>query len=269
MKHEDMNYRDCYYVKSILMRLLLFVPDIVVADLPFLGKLTDTDGSFNDKECGVIHYIGTRGKTQKTFDNPAEVNFSKSELQRVKVHVGMLAIADYSDLGENQLLRNNTATTNNKHKAVGRKSESGVWILGDANRHPHFTIDLGEGRSVSPTHYSILDGNAGSAFRTWELHGSLDGKIFFMLRKHTNDQRQPANLTKGTWALRKESIKALSQQPQHEKYVKKLTRNGKLMPFVRYFRIVKTAMGTSNSWYLGVSGFEVFGEYQCDVSQVF
>jgi hypothetical protein len=251
------------------MRLLLFVPDIVVADLPFLGKLTDTDGSFNDRECGVIHYIGTRGKTQKTFDNPAEVNFSKSELQRVKVHVGMLAIADYSDLGENQLLRNNTATTNNKHKAVGRKSASGVWILGDANRHPHFTIDLGEGRSVSPTHYSILDGNAGSAFRTWELHGSLDGKIFFMLRKHTNDQRQPANLTKGTWALRKESIKALSQQPQHEKYVKKLTRNGKRMPFVRYFRIVKTAMGTSNSWYLGVAGFEVFGEYQCDVSQVF
>lgn len=260
MKHKDTNYRDCYYVKSILMRLLLLVRDVFTVDLPFLGQLTDTTEKFSDRERGAIHFIGTRGRTRKAFESPGLSKFS--ERQRVRVRVGLLLNKDYSDLGEAVLLRNNVKKIDEKAKALGRESCSGVWILGDSNRHPYFLIDLGEGRCISPTHYSILDGNAGSAFRNWELHGSVDGNIFFILRRHLDDKRQPKNLDKGTWTLKKEFIEALFNQPQHKNYVKELTKNGTRMPHIRYFRIVKTALGSSNSWYLGVAGFEVFGEYQ-------
>lgn len=265
LKHKETNRRDCYYVKSILMRLLLFVPEAMRVDLPFRGKVTDVDNCFKDIEKGAIYFIGTRGDPcSNTFENPATKSFSKKYNKGgVKITVGMLNHTNYTDMGDKNLLRNNIKDDDNlRSSAVGRVSKSGVWILGDATRHPYFLIDLGEGRSISPSYYAILDGNAGSAFRHWELHGSVDGKIFFLLRKHVNDKRQPSNLKKGTWKLQRNMIHPLRGQSHHESYLKTLTKGGTRMPYVRYFRIVKDAQGSSSSWYLGVSGFEVYGKYE-------
>ncbi len=60
---------------------------------------------------------------------------------------------------------------------TGNEAES--WIM----------LDLGEGRGLIPTAYTIQHGfgTPANALRSWELQGSDDKKLWAILRLHAND----------------------------------------------------------------------------------
>ena len=54
--------------------------------------------------------------------------------------------------------------------------------------NPWMAVDLGEGRSLRPTHYCLRsDQHAGHKLRSWRLEGSNGGEEWTPLRTHMND----------------------------------------------------------------------------------
>lgn len=228
-----------YEDNFILSRIILASNAYFVKMLPFLGDFHDVDNHFKKCEVGVIDYL------MKAHAAGGRSN------QGVTVGVGALDSETHAK--KMALLNNNVRDINKRHCILTqRHSKSGLWILGSSEAHPFFIFDLGNGRYVTPSAYTILDGNAGSAFRTWELQGSYDGVEWIVLRKHVNDERQPSNLTKGSWKI----------LPSHLQNIrgKKGPLKRTTVPRCRFFRVVKDAPGSSNSYYLGISGFEVYGK---------
>lgn len=268
-KHKTAPARDVYNWKQVLVKFIPWLIEITPINLSYPhGAVTDAilqknktkwklnDGSLGSAEKGAIWYIGTKGDTTNgSWSNPG-----RGSPTQVTTSVGMLVHDNHHKKSSDNLLRDNVTASNKIPECLARSCKSGIWILGDATRHPYFEIDLGKGRAIVPTCYAILDGNAGSAFRTWELQGSEDGTHFFVLRRHVNDTFMPSNLKKGVYALHPSMTRALTKGSPSD------VQHKKSMPACRAFRIVKTAVGGSNSWYLGLSGFEVFGQYSFNSS---
>lgn len=252
-KHKSISARRCYWDSNIKAHLLCACPvEITLLLFPFHGNLSSQIGYFSDEDRGLIWHIGTRGGSSK-WSNPAK--------DSIQVSVGALDPLTHTE-------KRNLKNVNSRapyFPTLRRVSENGNWILGSNQAHPYFQIDLGLGRSVEPSMYQILDGNAGSPFRTWELQGSMDGKSWFVLRKHVDDMKQRLNSTKGTWRLNPGHIRSLRQSMKGHSALPSVVSkrlSEKRMPAVRFFRIVKDRMGTIGTWFLGISGFEVYGKYK-------
>jgi len=66
-----------------------------------------------------------------------------------------------------------------------------------------FSLDLGKGRSLSPTAYTLRHGreDGTDALRTWELQGSHDGKVWSVIKSHDNDTALTGAWSTATWLV--------------------------------------------------------------------
>ena len=170
---------------------------------------------------GILYYIGTEGLTTE-YTNPTEG-------KRVIVKRS----SDGSGLVEN---------------FVGRK---GVYTSTDYREQsqPWFQVDFGQFRRIYPIKYTIRHGSAMGWLRmeNWRLEGSMDGKRWFTLRRHTNEDKIPSNIGFASYTFDIE-----------ERMVRK----------TRYFRVTQTkpnegqhdlGKGKFKHNTLFLSGFEVYG----------
>jgi hypothetical protein len=88
----------------------------------------------------------------------------------------------------------------NFHAVVGRE-RSGCAIY--YKTISWFSIDLGKGRTLSPSAYTVRHGreDGTDALRTWELQGSQDGKVWVMIKAHDNDTGLTGAWATATWLL--------------------------------------------------------------------
>eukprot|EP01095_Lingulamoeba_sp_RSL-Kostka_P013508 TRINITY_DN5622_c1_g1_i1.p1 TRINITY_DN5622_c1_g1~~TRINITY_DN5622_c1_g1_i1.p1 ORF type:complete len:451 (+),score=133.97 TRINITY_DN5622_c1_g1_i1:132-1484(+) len=109
-----------------------------------------------------------------------------------------------------------------------------------------FAIDLGESRTIIPTHYTLRHGAnyKGDSLRNWDLQGSNDGINWVVLKRHTND----ASLKNGKFATQTWKIEKADTD-------------------FRYLRILQTGHNSSSHNFLVLSGIEFYGDlYEFDVS---
>jgi len=88
----------------------------------------------------------------------------------------------------------------NFHAVVGRE-RSGCAIY--YKTVSWFSIDLGKGRSLSASAYTVRHGreDGTDALRTWELQGSHDAKVWVTIKSHDNDTGLTGAWATATWLL--------------------------------------------------------------------
>jgi hypothetical protein len=183
------------------------------------GSLTFTYRHDFDKN-GILYYIGTQGLTAE-WENPAIT-------KQVEVAALSMGSGDITNF-------------------VGRDA---VYTCTDY-REPNqwLQVDMGQFRRVYPTRYTLRHGSGYGWLRVqnWRCEGSMDGKRWFTLRRHTNDDSLPSNEPFGTCSFDIE-----------EKMCRK----------TRFFRIVQTKpnrgqenleQGKFKHNTLFLCGFEVYG----------
>ena len=101
-------------------------------------------------------------------------------------------------------------------------------------------VDLGQNRSLRPTHYCLRNDNTGyggHASRNWRLEGSNDCMTWSMLKNHTNDQSiATQNMSEANFTL----------DHVNERY--------------RWFRIFQHGPNASRSNHLMCAGIELYGD---------
>ena len=123
------------------------------------------------------------------------------------------------------------------HMVVGRE---GDLCYTESKPNSWFAIDLGAGRCIRPTHYTLRHGFGNEQFRLrhWKLQGGNDGVSWTDLRTHVNDQALPAAVfSTASWPLAPPDPRAA----------------------YRHFRVLQTGKNSSGTDYLVVCGFEVYG----------
>ena len=77
---------------------------------------------------------------------------------------------------------------------VGREGKYTSTDYRDKDNRPFFQVDMGLFRRIYPVKYTIRHGSAMGWLRmeNWRFEGSMDGKRWFTLRKHINDERKKA-----------------------------------------------------------------------------
>ena len=107
-------------------------------------------------------------------------------------------------------------------------------------------IDLGEERSMVPTHYTLRHGGnyKGDSLRHWDLQGSVDGKCWFLIKRHSNDTSLNMPFAVQSWWIGDDV--SPNKEWRDMKY--------------RFFRILQTGHNSSNHIFLMLSGFEIYGE---------
>ncbi|EKX55150.1 hypothetical protein GUITHDRAFT_41514, partial [Guillardia theta CCMP2712] len=110
---------------------------------------------------------------------------------------------------------------------------------------PWLAVDLGEGRGLIATAYSIMHGSGSSsnAMRSWRFEGSNNKNSWITLREHLNDPRMQTPGQVETFFL--------------HNLDKEVTR---LQAF-RYFRILLTGPNSSNFFRLCACRLELYGRY--------
>ena len=126
------------------------------------------------------------------------------------------------------------------HKFVGR-SNDGYCFTQDSQPNSWMSVDLGEGRTVVPTHYCLrTDENGGSyAVRNWTLEGKAadPGADWQEIRRHDNDATMAAQqYAVGAWPVE---------------------AGGRAF---RHFRIRQHGKNAHSDDYLMCCGFEVYGQ---------
>ena len=131
-----------------------------------------------------------------------------------------------------------TVTASSQHQGtpnmvVGREAQM-CYTGNDANAW--FAVDLGEGRAIQPTHYSLRHWNiAAHALRHWVLEASSDGAAWTALRTHANDTSLAAQAgSTASWPLAADRA-------------------------YRHFRVRQTGKCGAGYDQLMLSGFEIYG----------
>ena len=170
---------------------------------------------------GMLYYIGTEGLTTE-YTNPTE--------------------------GKRVIVKRSSEGSGVASNFVGR---TGIYTSTDYREpSPWFQVDFGQFRRVYPTKYTLRHGSAMGWLRmeNWRLEGSMDGKRWFTLSRHKNEDKIPSNIGFGTYTFDIE-----------ERMIRK----------TRYFRIVQTkpnegqhdlGKGKFKHNTLFLSGFEVYGK---------
>ena len=124
------------------------------------------------------------------------------------------------------------------HMVVGREGVSCYTMNALSS---WFAIDLGAGRCIRPTHYTLRHGIDGKEYRLvhWKLQGGNDGASWTDLRTHVDDQALPAAafFSTASWPLAPPDPRAA----------------------YRHFRVLQTGNSSGGDDFLCVSGFEVYG----------
>ena len=151
------------------------------------GPTVNPDGSLtfiyksDFDENGILYYIGTDGLTTD-YTNPAE---------------GSRVIVERSSDGAGV-----------PSSFVGRESKYTSTDYKDKGNKPFFQVDMGLLRRVYPVRYTVRHGSKMGWLRmeNWTFEGSIDGKRWFTLRKHTDDESLPASVGYGTYSFEIEDI---------------------------------------------------------------
>ncbi|OQV15075.1 E3 ubiquitin-protein ligase HECTD1 [Hypsibius exemplaris] len=126
-------------------------------------------------EHGVLHWIGTNGRTSSEWVNPATTG-----LVAVQTSDGTsLPCGSVSDLLNRSAL-----------PAYLRTSEA---------RESWFAVDLGVW--LEPTHYTLRHGRGTGALRSWLFQASRDATSWHTLRSHVEDASLLASGSTATWRL--------------------------------------------------------------------
>ena len=167
--------------------------------LELLGGTVQCKFSSADDTNGVLYHLATRGGTRE-YRNPHEAG---------EVVVSMSSVFDSygpSHFVEHQA--KNCACTQNQ-------------------RNPWIAVDLGQGRSLRPSHYRLQRGYLCS----WELQGSADGVQWHTIKRHKETPSHPA-----AWTLK---------------------GGGRAY---RHFRILQTSKNSFRNHNLCCGGLELYGE---------
>mmetsp|Transcript_11655 Transcript_11655/g.26700 ORF Transcript_11655/g.26700 Transcript_11655/m.26700 type:complete len:516 (-) Transcript_11655:40-1587(-) len=164
-------------------------------------------------ENGIMYFLGTQGRTQ-SYDNPAKI-------EQVTV---------FSSEGRSK----------NSLAAVVGRERAGCAIY--YKQTCWFAIDLGEGRSLAPSAYTLRHGReeGGDALRNWEFQGSDDGKTWITIKTHESDQSLVGGWSTATW-----SLDADPRRPRG----------------YRMFRILKKGPNSTGKEHLHVGGVEMYGDF--------
>ena len=131
-----------------------------------------------------------------------------------------------------------SAYGNDEHKFVGRSNDGYCYTARQPNSW--MSVDLGEGRTVVPTHYCLrTDGDGNHAVRNWTLEGKAadPGADWQEIRRHDNDETMPKQkFAVGAWPVE---------------------AGGRAF---RHFRIRQHGKNTQNNDHLMCCGFEVYGQ---------
>jgi hypothetical protein len=165
-------------------------------------------------EGGVLHRLGT-DHGRRAWVNP---------------HTDGKVVAAQSSMGSGD----------HPHKFVGRSDDG--YCFTNAQPNSWMSVDLGEGRTVVPTHYCLrTDENGGSyAVRNWTLEGKAadPGADWQEIRRHDNDETIAARqkYAVGAWPVE---------------------AGGRAF---RHFRIRQHGKNAGRADYLMCCGFEVYGQ---------
>eukprot|EP00743_Colponemidia_sp_Colp-15_P011212 GILK01012475.1.p1 GENE.GILK01012475.1~~GILK01012475.1.p1 ORF type:complete len:714 (+),score=102.50 GILK01012475.1:44-2143(+) len=171
-------------------------------------------------ENGVFFYLGTSGRTQGQWHNP-------HELGQVVVHASSLGAGQLDDFVGRDVTNCRT------------RNEPGSW----------FAVDLGEGRLLQPSRYTLRNRFAGShVLVSWELHGSADGHHWVTIDRHERDSTLRMPGTSATWDVQMEPpiADAIFPNDDHE-------------TAFRFFRLLQIGKNSSGSDNLVISGCELYG----------
>jgi BTB And C-terminal Kelch len=173
-------------------------------------------------EFGVLHWIGTQGGLHD-WQHPGTL--------------GVAVTASSSERG-------------NMMDVVRTITEKTEFWTGDVPSS-WVCIDLGPGRTVLPTHYTLVHGGnyVADLIRTWHLQGSADGEKWVILRSHGSDTSLNAKFARHTWEIDGPSWEGIE---------------GGAGGF-RYFRILQHGHNSSKRNFLLLAGIELYGELYDDV----
>lgn len=109
-----------------------------------------------------------------------------------------------------------------------------------------FTVDLGAGRSLRITAYTLRHGGGTKQdlIRNWTLKGSVDGKEFTTLMRHKDDESLSTPFSTMTW-----TISGVSQA-------------------YRFFKVIQTGHNSSKHNFLSIGGVEFYGELIYDMASI-
>lgn len=178
------------------------------------GRLFQWSSDFDKK--GVLYYLGTR-EYRTEWQNPF--------LQK-------LVDVTWSSLEKG------------KAPAIFEREPSECWTQDVPSSW--FTIDLGAGRSLRITAYTLRHGGGTKQdlIRNWTLKGSVDGKEFTTLMRHKDDESLSTAFATMTW-----TISGVSQA-------------------YRFFKVIQTGHNSSKHNFLSIGGVELYGELIYDMSSV-
>eukprot|EP00457_Paulinella_chromatophora_P000316 gb/GEZN01000316.1/.p1 GENE.gb/GEZN01000316.1/~~gb/GEZN01000316.1/.p1 ORF type:complete len:1660 (-),score=215.21 gb/GEZN01000316.1/:6-4985(-) len=169
--------------------------------------------SYDFDDNGLFYYMGTNGKRGQ-WKNPAEAGL-------VRITSSRLATSPPSAPAS---------------VIAGRECLRCVTV---AKPNSWFMVDLLSLR-LSPSHYTLMHYATWDmeALRNWRFEASNDGRQWYILRQHTNDQGLNKKGATHTWQLPKTSQS------------------------FRLFRLVQIGLNSNKNHYLALSGLELYGTVQ-------
>ena len=109
----------------------------------------------------------------------------------------------------------------------------------DSTAFGWMAVDLGEGRSLRPTHYCLRSGLNINRLRSWRLEGSNDGAFWSPLKTHADDTSlAETEMSVADWPI-----------------------DGIEM-FYRRFRVLQTGLSSSGKHFLSCAGIELYGFFR-------
>jgi hypothetical protein len=175
------------------------------------GRLFQWSSDFDTK--GVLYYLGTR-EYRNEWQNPYSqklVDVTWSSLEKGKA------------------------------SAIFEREPSECWTQDVPSSW--FTVDLGVGRSLRITAYTLRHGGGTKQdlIRNWTLKGSVDGKEFATLMRHKDDESLSTSFAAMTWTI-----------------------TGATQAY-RFFKVIQTGHNSSKHNFLSIGGVEFYGELIYDM----
>lgn len=178
------------------------------------GRLFQWSSDFDKK--GVLYYLGTH-EYRTEWQNPL---------------IAKLVDVTWSSLEKG------------RPPAIFEREPSECWTQDVPSSW--FTVDLGVGRSLRITAYTLRHGGGTKQdlIRNWTLKGSADGKEFTTLMRHKDDESLSTPFATMTW-----TISGVSQA-------------------YRFFKVIQTGHNSSKHNFLSIGGVELYGELIYDMNSV-
>lgn len=158
---------------------------------------------------GIMYWLGTKEGTQAQWQNPATDG-------TVAVHASSVERGHPHSLIDREPLE------------LWTQDVPASWL----------SVDLGRFR-VLPHAYMLRHGGnyKADSLRNWDFQGSIDGKSWVVLKRHSHDSSLSSPFATATFVLDKPAT----------------------IPY-QWFRIIQTGHNSSNHNFLVLSGLELFGE---------